>query len=118
MVPFHKTPLTDLVIEGIVNGNKLLEECSAQESFAALMLHHSHPELMHRVLSDLAVHQNCCNSFVIGLALPSTKSSADPGSLVFLRDLWTDWGVDTLYLLAPFFKKARSLLTAQDFGGM
>lgn len=109
MVPFHKISLADLVIDGIVDANNLLEACSAQEILAALMLHHPNPKLMQRVLADLGAHQNWWNSFVMGLSLPSTDRGADPGSLVFLRDLWTGWGANTLYLLAPFSEQARSL---------
>jgi hypothetical protein len=109
MVPFQKIPLSNLVLNGIVNFNKQLEECSSQEILAALMLHHPKPELMKKVLSDLSSHQNCWNSFVMGPSLPSTDRGADPGSLACLRDLWTGWGGNTLYILVPFSDEVRSL---------
>jgi hypothetical protein len=109
MVPFQKIPLSNLVINGIVDFSKQIEECSAQEILAALMLHHPNPKLMQRVLTDLSTHQSWWNGFAMGPALPSTKNGADPGSLVYLRDLWIGWGANTLYLLAPFSEQARSL---------
>jgi hypothetical protein len=117
MLPFQKMTLTGLRIEGLVDFNKKLEQCSAQEIIAALMLHHPTPEVMQRVLTDLSIYRDSWNSFFMGAALPSTNKGADPGSLVCLRDLWTGWGGNTLYLLTSFSREARVLQTlARNWG--
>lgn len=117
MVPFPKLPLSNLVIDDIVDFSKQLKELSAQEILAALMMHHPNPELMQQILTDLSGHQSWWNGFALGPALPSTKDGADPGSLVCLRDLWTGWGGNTLYLLVPFSNEGRSLQSlAQNWG--
>jgi hypothetical protein len=111
MTPFQKLPLANLQLNGIVSFEAKLGSCSAQEIISTLMLHQQNPLIMQRVLSDLAAHRNWWDGFVSGPALPATDQGPDPGSLACLRDLWTGWNADTLYLLAPSASTARSLRT-------
>jgi hypothetical protein len=109
MTPFQKLPLANLQLNGIVSFEAKLGSCSAQEIISTLMLHQQNPLIMQRVLSDLAAHRNWWDGFVSGPTLPTTDQGPDPGSLACLRDLWTGWNADTLYLLAPNASTARSL---------
>lgn len=100
MIPFQKIPLTKLQLNGIVSFDVPLGSCSAQEIIATLMLHQQAPLTMQRVLNDLAIHWKWWDGFVSGPALPTTDQGADPGALVCLRNLWTGWNANTLYVLA------------------
>lgn len=75
------------------------------------MLQQPDPITMQRVLYDLSCHWNWWDAFVTGPRLPATEQVADPGTLVCLRDLYTGWNTDTLYVLAPNAQRARSLKT-------
>lgn len=109
MIPFQKLNLSKLKLDGIVTFDTKLGSCSAQEIIATLLLHQQNPLTMQRVINDLAAHWNWWDGFVSGPALPTTDQGADPGSLACLRDLWTGWNADTLYILAPNAITARSL---------
>ena len=111
MIPFQKLNFLKLELDGIVTFDTKLGSCSAQEIIATLMLHQQNPLTMQRVLNDLAAHWKWWDGFVSGPALPTTDQGADPGSLGCLRDLWTGWNADTLYILAPNAITARSLGT-------
>ncbi|MGI0484879.1 hypothetical protein ACN4EK_05525 [Pantanalinema rosaneae CENA516] len=117
MLPFQKISLTELQLNGITSFDVPLGSCSAQEIIATLMLHHSAPLIIQRVLNDLTTHLNCWNSFLLGPGLPSTNQGADLGTLVCLRDLWTGWNANTLYILVPNAPAARSLVKARQGWG-
>ena len=117
MIPFQKISLTEVQLSGIVSFDAPLGSCSAQEIIATLMLHQPAPLTMQRVLNDLAVHRQWWDGFVPGPGLPPTHQGAAPGSLVCLRDLWTGWNVNTLYILAPDASATRSIVKARQGWG-
>lgn len=108
MDAFQKVPLSTLELDGIVDLDTKLGSCSAQEILATLMLHSHDPIKMQQVLNALNADHERWDSFAMGPALPRNNQIADPGTLACLRDLWTGWNANTLYLLTPDAQTARS----------
>jgi len=85
----------------MLDKQKSVADCSAQELVAALMLQSIGDALdSEQVLHDLYDNPHLWKSFWMGPLLPLDDGPAEPLMLLFLRDLAQFWHASTFYILA------------------